>query len=285
MKSIFVVAGVLFLLAGVAGAIWGFTQGNTMMTSGMGITGATLIFVGVIFLVVGKYMGGLDSSKTLEHGIAGMAQVVGVQDTGVTINNLNAVIKAAVMVTIDGRPPYPAEVKFVLGRTQWGAIQPGMTIPVKVDPNDPQKVAFDPSRPVLAGGGMMAGATPGVPGMPTMPGETHVGSTALGQQVTTMSAADIIARGQSTEGVLQAVEPTGMTAGQVAPNLPPDQADDPITKVVFTFSPSGAAERRVEALVRVPDLKGHYLRPGERIPVAYLPDSPDVTATIDWSRL
>ena len=271
-RRLFQILGAIFLIGGIAMVVWGYTGDNVFVRSGAGMSGMTLAVVGAAFLVVGRYMGGLDSSKTLANGIAGTAQVTGVQDTGVTINNVNAVIRASVLVSVDGKAPYPADVKFVLGRTQWGAIQPGMTIPVKVDPADPQKVVFDPGRPVISG------ATPPA----AMGGGAAIGNAALGQQVNMMSAADVIAAGQATEGVLHAVEPTGLTAGQVAPQLAPHEADDPISKVVFTYTPSGGSEQRVEALVRVPDLKGHYLRPGERIPVAYVPDGP---ATIDWSRL
>jgi len=271
-RRFFQVLGAIFLIGGIGLVVWGYTGDNVFVRSGAAMSGVTLAVVGAAFLVVARYMGGLDSSKTLANGIAGTAQVTSVQDTGVTINNLNAVIKASVMVDVEGRERYPAEVKFVLGRTQWGAIQPGMTIPVKVDPADARKVVFDPARPVVSGA--MAGTAMG--------GGATVGNAALGQQVNTMSAADIIAAGQATDGMLHAVEPTGLTAGQVAPQLAPHEADDPISKVVFTYTPSGGPEQRVEALVRVPDLKGHYLRPGERIPVAYLPNGP---ATIDWSRL
>lgn len=271
-RRLFQILGAIFLIGGIGMVVWGYTGDNVFVRSGAGMSGMTLAVVGAAFLVVGRYMGGLDSSKTLANGIAGTAQVTGVQDTGVTINNVNAVIRASVLVSVDGKAPYPADVKFVLGRTQWGAIQPGMTIPVKVDPADPQKVVFDPGRPVISG------ATP-----PAAMGRgAAIGNAALGQQVNMMSAADVIAAGQATEGVLHAVEPTGLTAGQVAPQLAPHEVDDPISKVVFTYTPSGGSEQRVEALVRVPDLKGHYLRPGERIPVAYVPDGP---ATIDWSRL
>jgi hypothetical protein len=287
-RGVFWILGTAFLLGGAALAVWGYTSDSPFVESGGVMSGVTLLVTGAIFLAVGKYMSGLDSSKTLTNGIPGTAQVTGVRDTGVTLNSVNAVIKASVIVSVEGREPYPAEVRFVLGRTQWGAIQPGMTIPVKVDPADPQTVVFDPDRPVIAGG--MPGMSPTASGMfgtmaGAMPGATGgaaVGSAALGQQVQMMSAADIIANGQPTEGVLHAVEPTGMTAGQVAPHLAPHEADDPISKVVFTYTPSGGAEQRVEALVRVPDLKGHYLRQGERIPVAYVPNGP---ATIDWSRL
>src|SRR5690606_30719695 len=137
---------------------------------------------------------------------------------------------------------------------------------VLVERADPQKIVFDPSRPVTAGAGIGLGAS---------------GTPPIHQ---TMSAADVIARGVASQGVLLAAASTGMTAGQVLTTLPAHEADDPLMKVVFTYTPSGMGEQRSEILVRVPDGKGHWLQPGETLPIAYLPDAP-ATATIDWSRL
>jgi hypothetical protein len=185
-----------------------------------------------------------------------------VRDTGVIVNNRNLVVDVELVVHLPDRAPYETTAKVPLGRTQWGAIQPGMTLPVKVDRDDPDRVVVDPSRPAVAG----------------------AASRPLGGVTTTVNAASIIATGSPAVARLLAVEPTGLAAGTVAPGLPAEQADDPVVKVAFTYRPASGDEVHVEHLVRVPDGKAAFLAAGRDVPVRYLPEAP-TTATIDWDRL
>jgi hypothetical protein len=279
-KYAFSVGGLVLLAAGVAGAVWGYTS-DSLMADGVAYAALSVGFVGLVFLLVARYFGKLDTTDTVRHGIPGTAQVISVQDTGVTVNNLNMVVKLGLLVSIGGHAPYQAEVRHVLrGRTAWGSIQPGMTFPVKVDPNDMSTVAIDASPMAAALAGFSAAAPP-----PSAAGVFSAPSpSASGQpQIITMSAADIIARGVKLDGTLISAAATGMTAGQAVAGLPSEQADDPIVHVVFSYRPPGSSELRQEALVRVPDGKSHLLVPGSTVPVAVLPDAPS-TATIDWTR-
>ena len=243
-------------------AIGLMSTSDTGLLLGLAGGGLTLILTGLLFLGLSRYLRNFTGGDALDDAVPGTAQVRSVADTGVTINNVNAVFRVQATITVPGQPPYDGEFRMTLGRAQWGAIQPGMTVPVLVERDNLQKIVMDPSRSVVAGAG--AGGTP-----------------PIGQ---TMTAADVIARGVASQGLLQAVDPTGLTAGQVATALPAHEADDPIMKVVFTYNPAGMGEQRSEILIRVPDGKGHWLQPGETLPIAYLPDEPG-TATIDWSRL
>jgi hypothetical protein len=180
-------------------------------------------------------------------------------------------------VLVEGVPntmPYEADTRVTLGRTQWGAIQPGMLLPVVVDPTDHQRVAFDPSRPV--------GAASGIPGMPGAGGAPLTGAPQT--QVVQRSAADIVGRGVPTTGVLQSVVPTGMVAGQVAPGLAPEQADDPVVQITMVYEGPGGQQLTTTAMMRVPDGRAGHLATGAVVPVRYLADEP-ATATIDWDRL
>jgi hypothetical protein len=260
-RIVFIVLGWLMLVGGVV--MLGFAAldpGNIGLLLGLGGGGLSLVITGVVFLAVARYLKGFSGADALDDGVPGTALVRSVSDTGVTINNVNAVLRVHATITVPDRTPYDGEFRVAVGRTQWGAIQPGMTLPVLVERADPTKIVHDPSRPAIAGAGAFAGG---------------------GQ---TMTAADVITRGVATQGVLHAADPTGMTAGQVLTSLPAHEADDPLVRVVFTYVPSGMGEQRAEILVRVPDGKGRWLVPGETLPVSYLPDDP-TTATIDWSRL
>jgi hypothetical protein len=181
-------------------------------------------------------------------------------------------MKARVRVTLPGEAPYEGEIRVPLGRTQYGVIQPGMTIPVKVDRGDRSRIVLDPGRSVTAP--MPIAGGPGA-GMPIV--------GAPGQQVVTKSAADIIAQGTPTTGVLHGIEPTGLVAGSVAAGLPAEHADDPIMKVDFTYAVDGG-QRQSSVLVRVPDGKLPRLVPGSAVAVRYLAADP-TTATLDWDRI
>ena len=78
--------------------------------------------------------------------LIGNAQIIGIRDTGVTIGDVNAVFELRCMVGVTGRAPYEATMRVALGRAQWGSLQPGMSMPVRVDPDNPSKIALRTSR-------------------------------------------------------------------------------------------------------------------------------------------
>ncbi|HET6952744.1 MAG TPA: hypothetical protein VFI47_20350 [Acidimicrobiales bacterium] len=296
-KVVMAVAGVAMLVAGLAGGAWAATA-DSEAALGVGIMAATLGFVGVVFVLVARYLGGLDTTQQLRDGVPGSAQVLSTRDTGTIINGHSLVVELGLLVTVPGRPPYEAKVRHVAqGRTQWGAIQPGMLVGVKVDPADPARVVIDPDGTGLVAAGAWGGAgahlpagagaaaIPGGIGAAGMPG--GIGAAAMpgaGPRVVPVSAADIVARGVASEGRLEQAAPTGMTAGQVAQGLPAHEADDPVMHITFSYTGPGGQHLHQTALMRVPDGKSRHLTPGATLPVAYLPDNPEM-ATVDWARL
>lgn len=263
VRGLLVFLGSAFLVAGVVVIGLDVLGGSDSLFLMSPFTALTSFGVpGVIMLLVAKSLGGVDTRGPVD-GLPGTGRVTAVRDTGMTLSNVNAVFEITAMVTNGTTPPYEAKFKITVNRAQWGMIQPGTTVPVVIDRNDPNKVSFDSGRPVVPMGAYSPMAAPG------------------GQQ---QSSDAIIAAGVPSEGVLQFAAPTGMTAGQVAGGLPADRADDPLMHVLFTYTPMGGSEMRTEAMVRVPDGKYLPTQPGTRIPIRYLPNDPS-TATIDWSRL
>jgi hypothetical protein len=204
-----------------------------------------------------------------------------VQDSGVTNNDVNMDVNLEKLVTVEGGPSYTAPAKAVLsGRTQWGSLHPGMVVPVRVDPKDPQNVAVD------LGGSASPGNAPPEALAQAVNAVYSAGGAAAAQQagMVTMRAADIIRDGVKSDGKLVSVTPTGLTAARAAGGLAPDEADDPLVLVVFTFAGDAGVEQTCRCVVRVPDGKAGFLAPGADIPVAYIAGRPE-TATIDWPRL
>lgn len=260
--------GALVAIGGAALLVNGLTSDGLGRT-GLLSSGGALLVTGVFLVFAGRYVGKVTGGN-VKNGVAGVGRVLSVRDTGVTLGAHQMVLAARVAVSAQGMAPYETELTMPVGRTQWGAIQPGMMLPVLIDPKNPNQVAFDSSRPVHAA------AAPGM-----APGAT---GSASGQQATTRSAADVVARGVATYGVLQSVTPLGVTAGQVAQGLAPHEADDPVMQVTMTYIGPGDAQVTATIGVRVPDGKGHALVSGETVPVRYLPEDPSV-ATVDWARV
>lgn len=266
----FLGGGALFIVIGLTSLLWAALDAEARLAGAM--TGGSFLIVGVVFLFTARYVAGLDPSAVLRDGVSGTAEVMSTQDTGVTINNLGMVVKLGLRVTVAGREPYPVTIRHVLhGRDAWGSVQPGHILPVRVDPRDPSRVAVDThaAGPAAGTGGLAAGTG----------GLADGGGVALVR----VTGADIVAAGVATYGQVVSVQPLGVAAGQLTAGLPAEQADDQVVHVVFTFVGPSGAERRKEALIRVPDGKEHVLAPGRPVAVSYLPEAPD-TATIDWSR-
>lgn len=274
--AIFLVFGILGLAVGVGGGVWAAVDPTPLSLNLLPMF-IPLLIMGAVFVLVARYYGKLDMSGTIRNGVPATAEVLSVQDTGVTLNSLNMVVKVRLMVAVPGAPPYEAETRAVLGgRTSWGAIQPGMVMAVKVDPKDPAKVAILGQSPAHARPEVLAQAVNQL--------YAGGGEAAAAQGVVTLKAADIIRDGVRTQGRLLSVTPTGLTADKAMGGLEPEEADDPLVVVAFTFTGDGGREERSQCVVRVPDGKAAFLAAGAEIPVAYLAGRSE-TATIDWTRL
>ena len=273
--------------------------GNTIVWTIVPIVAITVVGLAVFFFFVRRIMGA--DRRILANGIAGSALVLGVRDTGITINNVNAVLEARLQVTIPGRTPYETTAEVTLGRTSWGALQPGMTVAVRVDPANHARVAIDWRGGGAAAGGlaglaqalaaqMRAGGgahmTVGAPGAVATPGGTFAvpGVTGAMQASTVRDAADVIANGERAEGTIQSVSDTGATAGQMVPGIEPEKAGDPMLFVAMQVKPRNGAPFAAQGIYRVPKHKLGALAIGRRVAVSYLPGQPQ-SATIDWARV
>jgi membrane protease subunit (stomatin/prohibitin family) len=75
-------------------------------------------------------------------GVAGTAKLLAVADTGATLNQ-HPVCELQLEVTVPGHAPYTTAVRQPVPRMQAPMLQPGATMAVKVDPEDPTAVVMD----------------------------------------------------------------------------------------------------------------------------------------------
>lgn len=119
------------------------------MAMGLIITAISVIFtLGILGLVgfllwkfVFKPM--RETRQLLQTGLPGKAKILGLAETGVTINN-QPQVKIMLEVTPDGRlgRSYQAEVKTLISMVHIPQYQPGARLLIKYDPNDPNRVAI-----------------------------------------------------------------------------------------------------------------------------------------------
>lgn len=69
----------------------------------------------------------------------GNATVTAIQDTGTQING-SPVVELDLMVTVEGREPYPVKHRQVISPVVMANFQPGSTLTVRVDPADQSKI-------------------------------------------------------------------------------------------------------------------------------------------------
>jgi len=294
-----VIVGIVMIGLSIA-----FSFGTSMTGEAMGSVWITLLITGggIILAFIAalwlfrKLAGGVNrdllkmvagaGGESIPAGLPGTASVLSVRDTGITINHINAMMEVGLRVQPDGGAPYETKTRISLARHSWGAIKPGMSVAVRIDPKDPQRVAIDLS----AGVGVAAGVGAPAPaaGMVQTPGGAfHVpGMAGAAQATDTVSTADILRDGVRGEAEVRSVSNTGATAEQMAPGhaLPADQADDPMLLIALRVHPRYDAPFDSQAIMRVPDGKLPLLSIGKRVPVAWPEGQPD-SVTIDWPNL
>jgi hypothetical protein len=91
---------------------------------------------------------GGDEATVQTSGVSGRATIVSLREGGPYIND-RPTITMELDVEVPGRERYRAQAKQPVGRLIIGRLQPGATIPVRVEPDDPADVSVD--EPAMLG--------------------------------------------------------------------------------------------------------------------------------------
>jgi len=89
------------------------------------------------------YSGRQEACAILAIGQPTTAKVIGLKDTGTTINQDPVVDFVLEVYPRDGGDPYEAQTKALVSRLEVPQVQPGRILPVKYDPKDRTRVALD----------------------------------------------------------------------------------------------------------------------------------------------
>lgn len=82
---------------------------------------------------------GQKAQYLMQAGRVGTATVSGVRQTGTLVNN-NPECELDLQVVVDGGAPYAVTHRQVLAIVALPGFQPGASVPVRVDPGDPQSL-------------------------------------------------------------------------------------------------------------------------------------------------
>jgi len=113
-------------------------------SSGIYIAGGiVVVFGGMMFLFYKLFFGPMiNASRLMKTGLPGKATITEVHDTGVTINN-NPQVKLVLDVKNQFGQTYSTTIRTLVSRIQPNLYQPGMVVPVKIDPKDEKNVIID----------------------------------------------------------------------------------------------------------------------------------------------
>ena len=113
------------------------------MAAVLGRVLATGLAIAAAGCAVVDRLDGVREAKSLQRsGEAAEAVVVEIWDTGITVNH-DPVVRLLVDVQPTNRPAYRATIaKSLISRVHVSRFQPGARVPVRIDPNDPQRVAL-----------------------------------------------------------------------------------------------------------------------------------------------
>jgi hypothetical protein len=145
--AFFLIAAIVSVVASIIGAITGLEVltaiGGTFGLGG-GITGVTLLGMGVMFFMIGKTM--RDQAEKARHlalhGKRARGTVMSIQPTGMSINDVPQMV-LKLRVELDGAAPYEAEMKMLIPPHQVAQLAGGATIALRVDPNNPREIAAE----------------------------------------------------------------------------------------------------------------------------------------------
>jgi hypothetical protein len=209
--------------------------------------------------------GGKKRKKRLEEaGVNGMAEVVSVRDTGMTVNDNPRVALTLRVNPADGSAPFELSKKQTVSRV--AIPRAGDSFGVRYDPDDHENFEIGSSEAAIDAAGA----------------DTIAAAVSQDQSgVQRGSAAELLANGKRMTAIVREFSPTGKTVGESAPGMP--DPDDPV--YVFKVEIPLELGNPIEAMYlhRVPLAKVDELRIGENLNVAVNPSNPTREVAIDWA--
>ena len=82
---------------------------------------------------------GQKAQYLMANGTIGQATITAIRQTG-TMVNYNPECDLDLQVSVNGGAPYPVTHRQVIAQVALPSFQPGATVPVRVDPSDPQSL-------------------------------------------------------------------------------------------------------------------------------------------------
>ena len=133
-----IIGGLLGLVVGIAAVL------TTAGSAGIYIAlGMMAIFGGMFFLFYKLFFGPMINTARLNKtGIPGKGLIKEVRDTGITINN-SPQVKLVMDIKNYLGQTYSTTIRTLVSRLNPNSYQPGMTVPVKIDPKNENNVIID----------------------------------------------------------------------------------------------------------------------------------------------
>ncbi len=111
----------------------------------VGLAVATVLLASILggCAVIDRMSGVAETKRIQESGVTARARIVEIWDTGITLND-DPVIGIRAEVTRADGTTYTATIpKSLISRLDIPRFQPGAMVDVRIDPQDPSKVALD----------------------------------------------------------------------------------------------------------------------------------------------
>jgi len=260
----------------LAAGFWLILGGLPEAGDAMQATAAILGAVGVVLLIAGLLWmrSAAKKDRISATGVAGTGQIIGLGQTGMSVND-QPQVELDLLVTIPGRSPYRAKVKEIVPLIMLNRLQG--TLPVRVDPAEPETVVVQWDQPNVGSGsatdetlGQVAAAmaAAGSDAAPVFGQAAQAGYTM--EQLRAWLRANGLAGTARIDRLDDSGQTVGderlftMTATVTIPGRPP-----------FVTGPSAAM---------VPLAKVGRIAVGVALPVRVAPDNQDML-TFEWDRI
>lgn len=235
---------------------------NAVVRSGFYLTAAILGVLGILLFLWGRRWarGYREGQRLRVHGVPGQAQIVGMRQTGVSMNQ-QPQIELNLSVETEMHGAYPVTVKEYVPMMLLGTLSSGRPLPVKVDPADPQRLVIEWES---AMSGPMGGTQMGQMPQPPAP----------------MSNAE-------ADAEKQRILATGVAGtARIVSTMPTGSFDDqgrPIHTMMLMIEIPGRDPIQGSAMAGIPPERANRLEGGDEVPVKADPNDPRKVA-IDWDN-